>query len=142
MPISYSGRTYQEGKKIGWRDGVKALVAIARFRISDEVYVKDAYGSHILARLARAPKFNAWMADVIRPYCGNRVLEIGAGVGNLTLRLVPRARLRGHRHQPAAPADAGVAAHRPAVPERRLLRRERSRRRFRPGRAASTPSSA
>ena len=91
VPISYSGRSYQEGKKIGWLDGLKALVAIARFRISDEVYVKDAYGSRILARLARAPKFNNWIADVIRPYCGTRVLEIGAGVGNLTLRLVPRA---------------------------------------------------
>jgi glycosyltransferase involved in cell wall biosynthesis len=90
VPISYSGRTYQEGKKIGWRDGLKALSAILRFRISDEVYVKDAYGSRILARLGRAPKFNAWLADVIRPYCGNRVLEIGGGVGNLTLRLVPR----------------------------------------------------
>jgi glycosyltransferase involved in cell wall biosynthesis len=91
VPISYSGRSYQEGKKIGWLDGFKALVAIARYRISDEVYVKDAYGSRILARLARAPKFNNWIADVIRPYCGTRVLEIGAGVGNLTLRLVPRS---------------------------------------------------
>jgi glycosyltransferase involved in cell wall biosynthesis len=25
VPISYSGRTYEEGKKIGWRDGVHAL---------------------------------------------------------------------------------------------------------------------
>ena len=90
VPISYSGRSYQEGKKIGWRDGLKALAAIVRFRISDEVYVKDAYGSRILARLSRAPKFNAWIADVIRPFCGTRVLEIGAGVGNLTLQLVPR----------------------------------------------------
>ncbi|OQX19232.1 MAG: glycosyl transferase [Desulfobulbaceae bacterium A2] len=30
--ISYSGRTYQEGKKIGWRDGVRALYCIARYR--------------------------------------------------------------------------------------------------------------
>ena len=30
VPIRYSGRTYQEGKKIGWRDGVKALFAILR----------------------------------------------------------------------------------------------------------------
>jgi SAM-dependent methyltransferase len=30
------------------------------------------------------------MADTTRPYCGNRVLEIGGGVGNLTLQLVPR----------------------------------------------------
>ncbi|MEZ5290840.1 MAG: bifunctional glycosyltransferase/class I SAM-dependent methyltransferase [Vicinamibacterales bacterium] len=90
VPISYSGRTYQEGKKIGWRDGFRALGAIVRFALSDEIYVRDAYGSQILARLSRAPKFNAWMADTVRPYCGQRVLEIGGGVGNLTLQLVPR----------------------------------------------------
>lgn len=32
MPISYSGRTYEEGKKIGWRDAVAAIVAIIRYR--------------------------------------------------------------------------------------------------------------
>ena len=90
VPISYSGRTYQEGKKINWRDGFKALWAIARFALSDEIYVKDAYGSQILARLSHAPRFNAWMADTVRPFCGDRVLEIGGGVGNLTLHLLPR----------------------------------------------------
>jgi glycosyltransferase involved in cell wall biosynthesis len=90
IPISYSGRTYQEGKKINWRDGVKALVAMLRFWISDRVYADDAYGSQILGRLARAPRFNAWMADMIRPFCGRRILEIGSGTGNLTRRLVPR----------------------------------------------------
>ena len=29
--ISYSGRTYDEGKKIGWRDGVRAMYCIARY---------------------------------------------------------------------------------------------------------------
>jgi glycosyltransferase involved in cell wall biosynthesis len=90
VPISYSGRTYEEGKKINWRDGFRALVAIARFAVSDRIYQRDEYGSHILARLSRAPTFNAWMADQIREYCGHRVLEIGSGVGNLTRRLVPR----------------------------------------------------
>ncbi|ABS28622.1 glycosyltransferase [Anaeromyxobacter sp. Fw109-5] len=90
VPISYSGRTYQEGKKINWRDGLKALWAILRFWLSDEIYAKDAFGSQILGRLARAPRFNAWMADVIRPYCGQKVLEIGSGTGNLTRRLIPR----------------------------------------------------
>ncbi|MGE5530605.1 MAG: glycosyltransferase family 2 protein [Bacteroidota bacterium] len=32
MPISYSGRTYEEGKKIGWRDGFQAIFAIIRYR--------------------------------------------------------------------------------------------------------------
>jgi len=31
MSISYSGRTYEQGKKIGWRDGVKALYCIVRY---------------------------------------------------------------------------------------------------------------
>jgi glycosyltransferase involved in cell wall biosynthesis len=34
-PISYSGRTYAEGKKIGWQDGVKAVFAILWFRFFD-----------------------------------------------------------------------------------------------------------
>jgi glycosyltransferase involved in cell wall biosynthesis len=31
--ISYYGRTYKEGKKIGWRDGVRALYAILKYNI-------------------------------------------------------------------------------------------------------------
>lgn len=31
--VSYSGRTYAEGKKIGWRDGFRALYAIAKYNI-------------------------------------------------------------------------------------------------------------
>ncbi len=34
-PISYSGRSYKEGKKIGWLDGVKALWALVRYRLFD-----------------------------------------------------------------------------------------------------------
>jgi glycosyltransferase involved in cell wall biosynthesis len=33
VPISYSGRTYAEGKKIGWRDGIAALWHITRFNL-------------------------------------------------------------------------------------------------------------
>ena len=67
VPIRYAGRTYQEGKKINWRDGVRAVSAIFRFSLSDQIYVDDAYGSQILGRLNRAPRFTRWMADVIRP---------------------------------------------------------------------------
>ncbi len=31
--VSYSGRTYAEGKKIGWRDGFRALYAIAKYNL-------------------------------------------------------------------------------------------------------------
>jgi radical SAM superfamily enzyme YgiQ (UPF0313 family) len=37
VPISYSGRDYSEGKKIDWRDGVKALGAIARHAVGGEI---------------------------------------------------------------------------------------------------------
>ena len=33
--VSYYGRSYEEGKKITWRDGVKAVLAIIRFRFWD-----------------------------------------------------------------------------------------------------------
>ena len=33
VPISYHGRTYEEGKKIGWKDGVRALYAIAKYSL-------------------------------------------------------------------------------------------------------------
>ena len=34
VPISYSGRTYAEGKKIGWRDGVAAIWHIIKFNLA------------------------------------------------------------------------------------------------------------
>lgn len=33
--ISYEGRTYEEGKKIGWKDGIKAVYEILRFNLFD-----------------------------------------------------------------------------------------------------------
>lgn len=33
VPISYHGRTYEEGKKIGWKDGVAAIWAILRYNL-------------------------------------------------------------------------------------------------------------
>jgi glycosyltransferase involved in cell wall biosynthesis len=33
VAVSYYGRTYEEGKKIGWRDGVSALIAILKYNL-------------------------------------------------------------------------------------------------------------
>jgi glycosyltransferase involved in cell wall biosynthesis len=33
VPISYHGRTYEEGKKIGWKDALRAVYAILKYRI-------------------------------------------------------------------------------------------------------------
>jgi glycosyltransferase involved in cell wall biosynthesis len=33
VPVSYHGRTYDEGKKIGWKDGVRAIYCIVKYGI-------------------------------------------------------------------------------------------------------------
>lgn len=35
MPVSYNGRDYHEGKKIGWKDGVQAVYCIIRYALGD-----------------------------------------------------------------------------------------------------------
>lgn len=35
IPISYYGRTYEEGKKISWKDGIEALYCIVKYRFFD-----------------------------------------------------------------------------------------------------------
>jgi glycosyltransferase involved in cell wall biosynthesis len=90
VPIRYLPRTQEEGKKIRPRDGALALLAMLHFWLIDDLYHKDAYGSHILAELERARQFNLWMGNTLRPFLGNRVLELGAGIGTLTSQFIPR----------------------------------------------------
>ena len=40
--ISYSGRSYAEGKKIGWRDGVRALASIGKYAAGREGHQEAA----------------------------------------------------------------------------------------------------
>jgi len=88
MPISYYGRTYEEGKKIGLKDAFEALFVVLKAGLTRDIY-KDARAENLEA-LSEAPHFNQWMADTIRPYLGDCTMEIGAGIGNLTRFLVPR----------------------------------------------------
>src|SRR5579862_5819857 len=89
VPISYHGRTYEEGKKIGWKDGVKALGVILYFWVVDDLY-EPHYGRGLLNNLTGTPQYISWVTRVLRPHLGDRVLEIGAGLGNLTGRLMAR----------------------------------------------------
>lgn len=34
IPISYKGRTYAEGKKIGWKDGIAAILTLLKYRLT------------------------------------------------------------------------------------------------------------
>ncbi|MGC8792234.1 MAG: glycosyltransferase [Bryobacteraceae bacterium] len=91
-PISYHGRTYEEGKKIGWKDGLQALATILRFWLIDDLYV-EPYGRGLLNNLTGTPQYLSWIARLLRPHVGDTVLEVGAGIGHMTARLMGR-RLR------------------------------------------------
>jgi glycosyltransferase involved in cell wall biosynthesis len=86
VPISYAGRGYWEGKKIRWTDGVVALWTILKYAVVDDQDNADP-GYQTLLRMARAERYNRWLADRLGPYLGRRVLEIGAGIGSFTRHL-------------------------------------------------------
>jgi 2-polyprenyl-3-methyl-5-hydroxy-6-metoxy-1,4-benzoquinol methylase len=98
-PISYHGRTYAEGKKIGLKDAFDAVWVMCKARFTSEIYSDP--GLEILDALSYAPNFNAWMADTIEPFLGERILEVGAGLGNLTRPL-------SHRKKYYAATDIGT----------------------------------
>ena len=66
--------------------------------------------AHILDSLAGTKRFNRWMADTIRPWLGTRVLELGAGIGNMTQQLAG-----GRKRYVASDIDQGEE---PALVER------------------------
>ena len=88
VPISYHGRTYAEGKKIGFWDAMQALLVVLYYGVRRDIYLD--HGARILDSLAQTPHFNRWLADTIQPYVGTHVLEIGAGIGNLSQFLAAR----------------------------------------------------
>jgi glycosyltransferase involved in cell wall biosynthesis len=89
VPISYHGRTYEEGKKIGWKDGIKVFGVILRFWLIDDLYT-DPYGRGSLNNVYGTPAYVSWITGVVRRFVGNTVLEVNAGIGNLTARLMGR----------------------------------------------------
>ena len=89
VPISYHGRTYEEGKKIGWKDGMKALAVILKYWLIDDLYAAP-YGRGVLNNLTGTPQYLSWLARKLRPHVGDSVLEVGAGIGNISGRLMAR----------------------------------------------------
>ncbi len=89
VPISYYGRTYEEGKKIGWKDAVSALVTIVRHAFRETENPKNV-GHVTLARMGKLDTYNRWLADRFSGSLGSRVLEIGAGFGNMTRQFTGR----------------------------------------------------
>ncbi len=108
VPISYHGRTYEQGKKITWRDGIAAFVHIVKFnafrspstsarkpwREVANLVSPPADPDHVhdtLDVLSNANAYNTWMFEKIKPYLGPRILEIGSGIGNFTAALISTA---------------------------------------------------
>jgi SAM-dependent methyltransferase len=54
----------------------------------DPVVPGDSAGAETLEIMSAAPRFNAWMYDVIAPHLGRRVLEVGSGIGNMSAHLL------------------------------------------------------
>ncbi len=92
VPISYHGRSYEEGKKINWKDGVQALTTILHFWLIDDLYTAP-YGRLLLNNLSGTPRYIDWIASQLRPHLGDSVLELRAGTGTLSAKLMAK-RLR------------------------------------------------
>ncbi len=87
VPISYHGRTYYEGKKITWKDGVSTLYTIVKYWLIDDCF-EQRYGHQILQSLSQARRFTDWTVDVIHPFFGQHILEVGSGIGNISRLLL------------------------------------------------------
>lgn len=86
VPISYRGRSYSEGKKINWKDGVAALFTILKYFFIDDCY--DDYFLRASAQsLSNARRLNQWIVRTIEPFLGDCILETGAGLGNISRQL-------------------------------------------------------
>ena len=92
VPISYNGRTYQEGKKIRATDGLKALWQMFYTRFVD-IQFTDHSGFYVLLSTAKAQRYNRWIVKKFQQFLGNRLLEAGSGTGNLSGLLLNRERV-------------------------------------------------
>jgi SAM-dependent methyltransferase len=92
VPISYHGRTYAEGKNIGWRDGMQALWLLFKFRFLATRATEDA-GRATLESIGASPQISRWMVGQFDGSLGDRVLEAGCGIGNLTPTLLAKERV-------------------------------------------------
>src|SRR5690606_7138432 len=98
-PISYHGRTYAEGKNIGWTDGVQALWLIFKFRFLATRFTEEA-DHRTRHALGRAPRYRKWLLSQFAGYIGDKVLEVGAGPGHFTAQLLATPELVAVDSQP------------------------------------------
>jgi hypothetical protein len=89
--ISYNGRTYEEGKKIGWRDGVRAIYVIVKynlFRRNKGSWKRQYSGVDVLEALESAHNYNDYLTRLIRESTESKdLIDFGAGIGTFSKRL-------------------------------------------------------
>jgi len=90
VPISYHGRDYAEGKKIGPGDAVAAVWTLLNYWLVSDI---GHVGQHTLARMGELAAYNRQMFGLFEASLGRRVLEIGAGAGNLSRFLLDKDRV-------------------------------------------------
>jgi SAM-dependent methyltransferase len=85
VPITYRARTFEQGKKIRPWDTLDAFASIFRAWFFGATHSDER--TDTLVAMSGAKRFNRWMADSIAPWVKGDVLEVGAGIGNLTVLL-------------------------------------------------------
>ena len=99
--ISYDGRTYAEGKKIGWKDGFSAVRCIVKYSVREKVRNRRKLAlltpgtEHVelpksLECLSSADNYYGWIQEMVEPYLGRNSCEVGAGSGTFTKRITER----------------------------------------------------
>ncbi len=92
VPISYRARTWEEGKKVGFRDAFGNVLTMVRYRFIQGDFSKDS--SFVALRtVQRARRFNLWKVSQFSKWLGDEVLELNSTLGVYTARLLHKKRL-------------------------------------------------
>mgnify|MGYP005857953713 CR=1 FL=1 len=90
VPISYWGRTYEEGKKINWKHGLKIFWWICKTSSKKDSLPLGKENENFRS----AMNYKKWLYnDNIKPSVGKRVMEIGSGTGNISRFMIGRETL-------------------------------------------------
>ena len=92
VPISYKGRTLEEGKKIGWKDGIIALWTIVKYGFFSDIDKKNP-GYSTLVSMGKINFYNRFLFAYIKPFLGQNIFEVGSGIGNMSKFLFLKSRI-------------------------------------------------
>ena len=91
MPISDPGRSYTEGRTSGWKEGLQAIGVFLKYRLTPDPGADT--GQTTLKLLQRATGYNRWVYQMVQPWIGQDILEIGSGLGSMTRHFIGHGRV-------------------------------------------------